>query len=48
MAPNARKWLKIDIFIDTYNKKTNNFYEEKFGLYYLLGRNEAKSDEFRN
>ena len=41
----ARKWHKIDTFLDI-TRKQNNFYSYKFGLHYLLGQKQAKSDFF--
>ena len=40
----ARKWHKIDTFLDITRK--SNFYSYKSGLYYLLDRKQAKSDYF--
>ena len=46
MAPQSARILhKIDIFLDI-TRKQSNLYLEKFGLYYLVGSKEAKSDEF--
>ena len=39
----SRKWHKINIFLDI-TRKQSSFYLFKLGLYYLLGRQEAKSD----
>ena len=40
-----RKWQTIDIFLDI-KRNQRNFLILKFGLYYLLGRKQAKSDYF--
>ena len=42
---NDRKWHKIYIFLNV-TRKQSNFCLQKFGLYYLLGRNQVKSDYF--
>ena len=41
----ARKWHKIVIFLDI-TRQQSSAYWQKFGLYYLLGRKQAKSDCF--
>ena len=39
----ARKWHKIDTFLGIIIKQ-RNFHWEKFGLYYMIGSKEAKSE----
>ena len=43
LLQSARKWHKINTFLDI-TRKQSNFCVYKIGFYYLLGRRQAKSD----